>query len=464
VKQFAALTLLLLMLAACATGGGASKDDGSFAAEDTDPNATEPVAVPTNPTRPLDERERADAALLINRLAEAKDQDDRELAVKALIALGPRYLTLLRAVRDDDIALDMMRVVRRIERDANVTVDGPIKPNEIRGNGGEGRKPPPEYGDLPTEFDREQVERFMGARLRQARSLLDAGDNETAVQIANAALLLLPDTRYRPEFDALLLKARNEAQAELLIAGTMQLSPDQLQYESRAKGAKFAQALIVKCYLKNVSASEIRLALYEGPGKESLLQLNVRYEQMDYAGNALTQQGTVSVPIAAGNAVVLMPNETHEIEVPLDSLTTLDADAPQKWALGKINVEAALRVYSATDSNGGPLVLRPVRFSERSILLFPHGFDVAEAVKNPINTVRALLKDDKAQEAFMAAQLVKKSQHRAMGDLLTGDDFEADSLANQRARLRSMATLFTTGLTWDIVKWRKWWTQNRNRQ
>lgn len=460
-KQLVALTLLLL-LAACASRG--PEDTGDFASADSDPEAVEVAAPQPGVAKPLTDEEQADAALLVNKLAEAPDDDARERAVRALIALGPRYLPFLRNVRDDAVALDIMRVIQRIERDANISASGGIKPEEIRANGGEGRKPPPEYGDLPADFDREQVERFMATRLRQARSLLDGGDTDTAVQVANAALLLLPDTRYRPEFDALILKARNEAQAELLIAGTMQLAPDHLQYASRAKGAKFEQPLLIKCYLKNVSAGDIRLTLFDGAGRESLLQLNVRYEQSDYAGNTLTQQGMVSVPIAAGAAVTLLPNETHEIEVPLDALTTLDADAPQKWALGKVNVEASLRVFDAADSRGQPLVLRPIRFAERAILVFPHGFDLADAVRNPVNSVRDLLKDDKAQEAFMAAQVVKKSQLRAMGDLLTGDDFEADSLANQRARLRSMATLFTTGLTWDIAKWRKWWNANRNRQ
>lgn len=459
--------LLLLLLAACASGSPAGNDKADeFAAAESDPNATEPVAPKVNPDRPLSDDEQADAALLVNKLAEAKDEQTRDLAVNALVKLGPRYLAFLRSVRDDDIAMDLMRIVRRIERDAQVANDnpGPIKPNEITSNGGEGRKPPPEYADLPTDFDREQVERFLGARLTQARSLLDLGDNEGAVAVANAALLLLPDTRYRPEFDALVLKARNESQAELLIAGTMQLSPDHLQYESRAKGAKFADALKVKCYLKNVSAGEIRLTLYDGPGRESLLQLNVRYEQLDYAGNAMTQQGTVSVPIAAGAIATLLPNETHEIEIPLEALNTLDTDAPQKWALGRVTVDAALRVFAATDQTGKAIVLRPIRFAERSIFVFPHGFDLAAAEKNPVNTVRDMLKDGKSQEAFMASQVVKKSQLRAMADLLVADDFEGDNLANQRARLRSMATLFATGATWDITKWRRWWTQNRNRQ
>lgn len=466
-RNLLALLLILFAAAACTPGGGGRGAEGDFAAADTDPDAEEPAAPTVNPARPLDEKEQADAALLVNKLAEARDPDARDRAVRALVQLGPRYLPFLRSIKDDAIALDLMRVIGRIERDAKVENPGrpaPISPNEITSNGGEGRKPPPEYADLPGDFDREQVERFMGARLKQARSLLDAGDIEGAVRLCEAALLLLPDTRYRPEFDALVLKARNESQAELLIAGTMQLAPDHLQYAGREKGAKFAQALSVRCYLKNVSASPIRLSLYEGPGRESLLQLNVKYEQLDYSGNALSQQGTVRVPIAAGDATTLLPNETHEIEVPLDSLTTLDADAPRKWALGRISVDAALRVFSAADGDGRPLVLRPIRFAERTILLFPAGFDLAEASRNPLNTVRRFLKDDKTQDAFMAAHLVKKAQLRSMGDLLTDADFEADSLANQKARLRAMASLFSTGATWDMAKWRRWWAQNRNRQ
>lgn len=474
VKRLACLCLIALVLAACATGtspDGNSRGKGAaedFSAQDTASDAVESTRLLDNPQRPLTQQESADAALKVNALATATDDAARDAALQALVALGPRYLKFLRSVQDDAIALDMMWVVRRIERDAELAANGgnpplPAVPGKIERSAAEDRKAPPEYGDLPADFDREQVERFLGARLKQARRMLDAGEIGGAVNIATAALMLLPDTRYKPEFDALMLKAKNESQAELLIAGTLQLAPDQLQYATRLKGSKFSEVLTVKCYLKNVSAAEIRLKLFDGQGRESLLQLGVKYEQLDYSGTAMTQSSTVSVPIASGEEVLLMPNETHAIEVPLDALTTLDADAPRRWALGRVTIDAALRVFSATDRDGRAMVLRPIRFPERSILLFPATFDVAGAVANPINVVRKLLKDNLSQDAFMAAQLVKPSQLRPMADMLLGDDYETEPLANQRARLRAMTLLFSNGAAWDIGKWRRWWQQNRAR-
>ncbi|MBK9975537.1 MAG: hypothetical protein IPP14_12270 [Planctomycetes bacterium] len=471
-KRLFCVCLITLVLVACASGtqpGGHTRGNvEDFSAQETASDAVASTRPVDNPQRPLSQEEAATAALKVNALVTATDSTQRDAALQALVALGPRYLKFLRSVQDDDIALDMLWVLRRIEREADLAANGgnaplPAVPGKIERNAAEDRKPPPEYGDLPTDFDREQVERFLGARLAQARRMLDAGEIGGAVNIANAALMLLPDTRYKPEFDALMIKARNESQAELLIAGTLQLSPDQLQYATRLKASKFSQLLTVKCYLKNVSAAEIRLKLFDGQGRESLLQLGVKYEQLDYSGTSMTQSSTVSVPIASGDEVLLMPNETHGIEVPLDALTTLDADAPRRWALGRVTIDAALRVFSATDRAGKAIVLRPIRFPEQSILLFPATFDVAGAAQNPINVTRKLLKDNLSQDAFMAAQLVKSTQLRPMADMLLGDDFETEPLANQRARLRAMTLLFSAGATWDIGKWRRWWQQNRSR-
>jgi hypothetical protein len=237
-----------------------------------------------------------------------------------------------------------------------------------------------------------------------------------------------------------------------------------LQYTSREKGAKFAEQLKVSCYLKNVSTHDIRLKLYGGPGKESLLVLDVTYEQLDYKGTASkTTQAQSSVPVNLGAEALLKPNETHTVEIPLEALNSLDADAPLHWTLGRITIRPAMRVYEAADADGRIIVLQAIRFEERTALVFPAGYDLAAAARNPINTVRQHLKDKLPQEAFMAAQLAKPTQKRSMGDLLLGDDFDVDALANQTARRRAMALLVGTGATWDTPKWRRWWEQNRTR-
>jgi hypothetical protein len=275
--------------------------------------------------------------------------------------------------------------------------------------------------------------------------------------------VLRPESRWRGEFDAIIVRARSEGQSELLIAGTMSIDPPHVQYAEAKQGAPFASPLQVHCYLKNVSAQQITLRLNEGDQKRSLLQLLVRYEQTDYLGHAMSQQDNVSLPIDAGAAVTLRPGESYELIVPLTGLTSLDADAPLKNALGRAQIDASLRVYGALDGDGNPLILRPVRFSRRSVMIFPAEFDLAAAKDKPLTYIRDCIDKERAQDLFLAAHLVEPKALRSAGDTLTADDFSDGPLAVQRARLRALTTLFGVGPTWDIRQWREWWSENRLR-
>jgi hypothetical protein len=364
----------------------------------------------------------------------------------------------------------MMFVIRRIEREHDVKPAATIENGDPLGTGkteGSGQivgPKTPDYNHDKEDFDRAEVEQFLAVRLSQARQMLDSGRHDSARQIAEAAITLLPDSRLRGEFDALISKAKGQSQSELLVAGTLSLEPEQLQYESDKKGANFAKPLQIRCFLKNVSKDPITLRLFEGEGKESILQLEVTYEQLDYGDNVMTQRGNVRLPITGGASITLQPNESYEMTVPLESLSSLDSDAPRKNALGVVQIDAALRVYGALDGNGDTLVLRPIKFPVRTVRVFPSSFDLAAAKSRPITAVRSALDEGEAQSLFMAAHLVGKSDRRAVGDLLVADDFDDSTLAMQRARLLALKTVFQTGKTWDIKRWRKWWDDNRLRQ
>ena len=150
--------------------------------------------------------------------------------------------------------------------------------------------------------------------------------------------------------------------------------------------------------------------------------------------------------------------------VPLESLATLDSDAPRKNALGVVQIDAALRVYGALDADGETLVLRPIKFPIRTVHVFPFGYDLSGATSRPITSVRNALDKGEAQALFMTAHLVGKSDRRAVGDLLVAEDFDDSTLAMQRSRLLALTVVFDTGKTWDIKRWRKWWDENRLRQ
>lgn len=477
--KFSSILILLLLIAGCATSTpGPAPDNGSFIAAET---ATDAQPGEANPVvnerqRPLTSDEEATAALAINKLELVEDDIERNKIIEELVSLGPRYLTFYRTIDRDAVAMDMMFVIRRIERDnpgASATVVEAKDPKEIEAKPDPKDPEPKEIKDGPTipeysgkldDFNRVEVERFLGARLEQARRLLDGGRYDQAQRIAEAAITLLPDSKLRSEFDALIMQARGESQSELLIAGTMKLEPGNVQYSKPEKAAVFVQALTIRCFLKNVSATPITLRLFEGEGKESILQLAVTYEQRDYSGNAMSQTGTVRLPIDSGNSITLKPNDSYEIAVPLESLASLDSDAAKKYALGFVQIEAALRVYGAWDGDGEPLVLRPVSFPTRSIYVYPAEFKLSDAESRPLTTMRNAMKDGRPQDLFMTAHLVGTRDKRNAGDFLVGDDFKDSIFSMQRARLKAMNVIFGTGKSWDIKRWREWWAENRLRQ
>lgn len=472
--------LSVLLIAACAASTpGPNPDNGSFVASEVAPDASGGTA--DNPeinenARPLSSDEEAQAALKISKLEAMQDASERDSLLEELVTLGPRYLKFYRSIERDAVAMDLMYVVRRIEREHQIDnsqptgnpepdkvpdTEDPKNPNSVVGKDGPGI---PEYSGKLDDFDRSEVERFLGARLEQARRLLDGGRVDQAQRIAEAAIVLMPDSKLRAEFDALVLRAKGDAQSELLIAGTMTLEPSNIQYSKPEKAAPFVRPLNIRCFLKNVSSSPITLRLYEGEGKESVLQLTVTYEQHDYAGNVMSQTGTVRLPISAGDSIKLKPNDSYEISVPLESLSSLDSDAAQKYALGAVQIDAALRVYGALDAEGETLVLRPVRFPGRSIHIYPAEFKLGDAASKPVSTMRTAITDGLPQDLFMIAHLVDAREKRNAGDLLVGEDFDDSTLSIQRARLKAMNVVFGTGKSWDIKRWREWWSENRLRQ
>jgi hypothetical protein len=465
------ILLLCLLIGACAPASvDLESGDDSFVAESDDPKANRDNEVKNASSNrsPLTSEELKAAALKISELEGSKDDAQRNKLLDHLVGLGPRYLKFFREINSEAIALDMMYVIRRIERENEIssteTAENPKTDETGKTDGGAAMDGPRiDYGNESEDFDREEVERFLAARLNQARRHLEGGRFDAAKRIAEAAITLLPDSRLREEFDALIVQAKGESQANLLIAGVLTLEPENIQYESDAKGALFKAPLQIRCFLKNVSTEPITLLLFDGEGKESILQLSVTYEQHDYQGNLMIQRGNVRLPIDGGDSITLQPNDSYELTVPLESLASLDSDASRKNALGRVEIDAALRLYGASDADGKSLVLRPVQFPVRTIWVYPSSFDLEDAAARPVNAVRKALDEGWAQELFMASHLVTKKDHRAAGDLLVADDYDDSTLAMQRARLLSMHVIFETGKSWDIKRWRTWWQENRLR-
>lgn len=473
VKALSLLLLSALLLMSCTAGSGqhAAEDDGFFASEiaaDSGQSTKRPQPRASTSETPLTSAEEADAAMLLIQLERATEQPERDSTVKQLVALGPRYLGFLRTIEHEPIQMDVLYVISRIEREHGLTTvekPEPVTPTPDRtnGNGGEAGPKPIDYGVTPDAYNREEVERFLADRLTQATAQLEAGRHDVALRIAEAAITLLPDSRHRPEFEALVVRAKGDSQSQLLIAGTLSLEPEYVRYAARKKDAEFAEPLQIRCFLKNVSNSAITLRLYEGAGKESIVQLAVRYEQLDYQDTVVSMLGTVRLPVSAGDAITLQPGDNYEITVPLAGLSSLDSDAPLKNALGRVEIEAALRVYGARNSEGQTLVLKPITFPKRSVLVFPAEYDLETARTKPLTALRKAIEGGRTQEVYMSAFLVDDRNMRAAGDLLVADDFAACAVSLQRARLKAMTVLFETGTTWDIKRWREWWSENRLR-
>lgn len=449
--------------------GAAAADNGTFAAADAEAgadHAASPVedSAETQPgsDSPLTDDELAWAGALVSRLEAASDDEERRALLDRLISLGPRYLEFLRSVESEAVTLDLLFVIRRIEEQGGVAPSDAAIDRPTRAGGAvDGLGDLPSYLDQPGEYDREQVEIFMAHRLAQAREKLADSDFEQAEQIARAALVLMPDSRYRPEFEEVILQAQGQGQTELLVAGNMSLEPVHLHYAARERSAGFAEALSIRCFLRNVSAESLILKLSDGADKGSIVELTVVYEQLDYQGNVLSSQGNVVLPVATTESTTLAPNESYELAVPLAGLSSLDADAPQKYALGRLAISARLRVYGAARGDGRALALRPISFSEKQAWVYPAGFDLEDAQSRPLSALAEAIGDNRPQDVLMTATLVDAKRLREAGDLLLGDDLNTCALGLQRARLRAMALLLNKGSGWDAAKWRDWWRENR---
>lgn len=479
--RFAGILLLLLAAACTSTTPAGDVRDGGFTAKSRAPEYEAPPAGNEAPTADsaLTADERASAALLLFQLSEAKTDGERTEAIEKLIKLGPRFLDYLRSIDDPAINLDLAYVVGRIEESQNSEVAGepraarPQNPHEPpkraepprrRGAGGsEALEDTPRYSDDPGSFDREQVEKMFATRLVDARQALGRGDHEGAIRIAQAALTLMPDTRLRPDFEDLILQARAQGQAATLIAGTLSLDPGVVQYARPQRGSEFASPLKIRCFLKNVSLKTLVIVLTDGPGRDSVVELNVRYEQLDYQGNVLATEGRVLLPVAQEGEITLAPNDTYEIDVELAGLTSLDADASVKYALGAVSIKAALRVFAAREAEGQPLALRPITFPARTAKVFPAEFDLAGARQRPLQAIAEAISKNLPQDLFLASQLIDKKQIRATGDLLLGEDLESCALGLQKARIRAMASLTGVGAAFDVKRWRAWWAENKFR-
>jgi hypothetical protein len=459
VKALFVLLLLLLLIACSAGPVPIVGDREGFVASDVAADAPrQPAPLPARDG--LSSEEEGSAALLVSRLERAREEAERNEILHELIRLGPRYLPFLRGIEHESLRLDIMYVIRSIEREHSIRNETPPAP-EVSGSAGEAENPyhvPDGAG-----YNREHVERWLEEQLDRARRELDAGRHESAARIADAAVLLMPDSRLRPDFETVASRARGEGGGDLLIAGTLTLEPRHLQYASQEQSAPFAEPLQIRCYLKNVSGRRLTLRINEGPGRESVLLLTVSYEQSDYLGAVLTQSASVRIPIDAQGSVTLAPNESYELVVPLAGFSSLDPDAPLKLALGKADIQASLRVFGASGEGGQRVLLRPIQFARQSVLVFPAGFNLDAVQERPVAALREFMADGRAQELFLAAHVVEARSRRAIGDLLTDDDFETAPLAMQRARLRALQVIFNRGATWDIRAWRNWWSGERTR-
>lgn len=476
------LVLLFLTAACTATAPVTPDSDGGFTAKNRAPEYEAPPAATTEKAHTesqLTAEDRAQAALLLYQLSEAASDAERSEIIEKLVKLGPRFLEYFRGIDNPSVNLDVAYVIARIEEGAGAEVRGdgrarePERPADApkradpprrRGAGAsEGIDDSPRYADEPGTFDREQVERMFAARLVDARQALSRGDHDGAIRIAQAALTLLPDTRLRPDFEDLILQARAQGQAATLIAGTLSLDPGQVQYARPQRGSEFAAPLKIRCFLKNVSLKTLVLVLTDGPGRESVVELNVRYEQLDYQGNVLATEGRVLLPVAREGQISLAPNDTYEIDVDLTGLASLDADASVKYALGSVTIKAALRVFAVREAEGQPILLRPVTFPARTAKVFPAEFNLTGAKERPLQAIAEAISKNLPQDLFLASQLIDKKQIRAAGDLLLGDDLETCALGLQKARTKAMAGLTGAGAAFDAKRWRAWWAENKFR-
>lgn len=442
-----------------------NSDDGSFVSSEVAEGA-KPRDVPVESnTRALTDDETKQVLALINELPNA-ESDRRSDILNDLVARGPRYLEVYRGIEEGPLALDMLRVVQRIEAahpESVVKSDDPTTPPDTVKNAGE--EPPvvsPRYPWPEGEYDRAQVEAFMADRLNSAKRMLKNGNHRGAREIARSALILLPDTRYRSEFEDVIVSADNEGQADLVISGRLRLSPTHLRFVTRNRKSPFRTPLKISCFLKNVSSDDITLVLGEGDNR-ALVALDVTLEQSDYSGSSLKIEQKVNLPVGGQDSVTIAANESYSFSVELPHLDALDPNAAQKYTLSKIQVAASLRVVDSRDADNRPMILRPIRFPSESVLLFPSTYDLPEALKAPVKRLRKALDQRSPQDVYMSAMLVPTKSLRSASEALLDAQYDDKGLGLLNARTKSLHVMHGIGANWSLKQWRDWWKENRFR-
>lgn len=487
-----ALTLFLIV-AACGGGG-----DGIFQVEGGGSVTIHTPETPNEDFKPLENRSGnvnlAEARMALRDLAGASDTRRKEIFD---LILGMGWVAVVEvdramvAERDEmaqlDLArlrmvlLDMEEAARNPGGSATVSSGGTGEADTGPGEPGERSDPevggirpnlPSDYGlgELPfgdETYDPAEVDKFVYARLRLAIRLKQAGEAKRCREICESLLLLVPATRWRREVQQVLRDAQTGEQSLRHVAGSLKFTTTATTFAEGGDGT-LASPIEFSIFLKNVSASPVKIGLGDGsgPGNESALILDIEVTSKDSAGQEIATRGQITLQVT-GATMVLAPDEAVTIRDRIVTLAGLTSSAGRSGVLSSVKASAELRPASLETRLGadgqGEKNFRPISLSGDSASVLPAGFQLVEAQTRPVSFMTKALADRAYDNVFLAAPLAGEEHRQPCLDLLLAPGLTEAGTAEQQARIRAARVLTGEDHGMSASRWVEFWTKNRHR-
>lgn len=521
------VTFTLLFFSACAgSGGGGAYDNSLFVASDgaapgevADPLAANEntgqvnVDDPLNPDRVA--RAKTDVEALIQKMRVAPEEGvgqdtlsrKRHNLAQEISALGvsalPAVVVALQSEYDAEIKLELLFVRRQLFKDAeDKGVDisaftGGKAGDQPSGNLSDGTPESGESGstgstaangDRPrtvsdeeaynvlqgledTSFNPAEVDKFVIARLVDARRLIEQGRNGEAEDVCQALLLLLPRSQHRQRVVQVLEEARRTDRSRASVMARMVFSQPYASFSSDGNG-KLASPVELVIFITNIGRFPIELTLGEESGeRQGLLTLDLELTERTALGktNQLSTMGRLQLSVTGG-PFRISPDATWEYRQSIDDLSSVSNGLGLKQVVSEVTVSGTLRptmfVVEKSSETGKALQERmfsPISITRGTMYVLPADFPVDMARVSPVEVLKSKITKAEWTQLHLLAPFFKSQHTKDALDALLAPELERAGLTEREARLRLAAILSEREYSADVAAWRQWWLASRFR-
>jgi len=459
-------------------------------------NGNENAGVERDPKEDAEAGAYADYYLdrLLNEISRVENDEKSKIADE-LTKRGPKNIELIRSFyemskeTDPDTATQLELVVYVLERKLQESGGGEpaLTPEDVETvsdddntvrEAGDAKKgsgtTPPGYGlDDDSrdwigdgDFDVNEVDRFVMDRLRRARQFHLDGDNDRAIKICEALLLLAPESKHMRLIQSLLLDARTGTQAERLIAGTLRVKRSIVRFSATDKGS-LESPLEIELILANRSSRTIRLTLGDGgQASSSLVQIAREVTVRDMLNQTSSLADSESI-LVKGESIELLPGGSPiSVSISIQDLSVIAPGIGRDDILSELRLSALMRpamleVQSEDDPKKFERLFRPIAFPTMMVYVMPSSFELAQVEITPVAFLKQALKDQKYQKLFLASFAIPEGSLTSVIDLMLDESIHNAGELELYARLNMVERLSGQNFDKDANKARDWWRKNR---